>query len=136
MDYSESFLANEWNVTRTGGTTATAFRHHLDRGVPQAAAVAHRPADQRPTPTLTAIAAAMLAKYKDPLTRVVSLSVLTSDPDVSDAVFALDIGSRIRVFRTPPGGGSRIDQTLFVQSIEVSTYQWPIFKVTLGVSPQ
>lgn len=133
LDYSNSFLANVWHVTPAGFTTST---------VSDAASVAAY--DEWPqslndlpiTGTGTAIATAMLAKYKDPMTRVTELTLLCVDDDLIDQVFRLiDIGSRIRVFRTPPGGGSRIDQTLFVQKIQVDATPYRPWQVRLSVSP-
>jgi hypothetical protein len=70
------------------------------------------------------------------MTRIQSLTVLAANTDVTDQVFRLlDIGSRIRVLRTPPGGGSRIDQTLFVQNIAVDAEPGHPWRITLGVSP-
>lgn len=135
---SNAFLANIWNATRVGGTLTTvsdttSITKH-GRRTPQTA-LTDLPitADA----DVTAIAAAMLAKYKDPLVRISALNLDTSIPAVSEAVLGLlDIGSRVRVFRTHPGGGARIDQTSFVQSVKVSAVNdgkpWAI---TLGVSP-
>ena len=60
----------------------------------------------------------MLAKYKEPMERISSISPDMSDPDTIAATYALEIGDRIEVRRTPPGGGARIVQQLFVQKIE------------------
>ena len=78
----------------------------------------------------------MLAKYKEPMTRVLSITPQTMNVDVLDAVFALELGDRIRVLLTPPGGGARVDQTLFVQSITVDGTPGEVAPtVRLGVSP-
>jgi hypothetical protein len=51
-------------------------------------------------------------------------------------VLTLDIGDRIRVLRTPPGGGPRIDQTLFVQSVRIDgANDGAPWRIRLGVSP-
>lgn len=135
VDYSDSFIANEWHVTRTGGTTQSA--------TDTASQVLY---DERPESltdlpiTLdadaTSIAAAMLAKYKNPFQRIKSLTLRTNNAALAENVFRRDLGDRIRVFRTPSGGGARIDQTLFIQKIEVDGERGsPVWTVKLGVSP-
>lgn len=134
LDYSDAFLVNEWDVTRVGATTttardATSRRRYGPRPQSLTDLQITDPADQ------TAIASAMLAKYKDPMVRITSLTVNTGRPAVTEAVFALDIGARIRVLRQlMPGGGAAIDQTVFVQSIttDINPTLWTI---KLGVSP-
>lgn len=136
LDYSESFLANEWNSTRPGENAET-------QTVSDSASIARywtRSKSLNP-PVLTdadalTIASAMLAKYKDPMTRITSLELTTHNPDVTEAIFRRDLGDRIRVFRTPPGGGARIDQTLFIQKIEISaSNDGAPWRVRWGVSP-
>jgi hypothetical protein len=135
LDYSTSYLANVVNVTRTGGTTSTV------RDTASITAYGETPMPLTELPITTesdqsAIATALLAKYKDPLTRITNLDLLCVDDDLIDQVFRLlEIGSRIRVFRTPPGGGSRIDQTLFVQKIQVDGDPFSPWRVNLAVSP-
>jgi hypothetical protein len=134
IDYSESFLANEWNVTRAGGTTQSAS------DTTSIARYYKRPQSLTDLPVTSdghasAIATAMKNKYREPMTRITTLVPKMSDPDTAEAVFRLDIGDRIRVFRTPPGGGARIDQTLFVQKIEESGAPGQPWSVKLGVSP-
>ena len=101
-------LSNEWNVTRVsfGAVTQTASDST------SIARYFKRPSSVTGIPVMSDaecldIATAMLAKYKDPITRITSITLLTNDPDVTEAVFRRDIGDRIRVFRTPPGGGSK-----------------------------
>lgn len=121
LDFSDSFLRNHWTITRAGRAAVT-------QEASDATSISRygkRPAGAADVPLtddtdVVAIAAAMLAKYKEPLTRITSLTLTTADPAVAEAAFRRDIGDRIRVFRTPPGGGTRIDQTLFIQKIEVS----------------
>ena len=82
------------------------------------------------------IAAAMLAKYKDPMTRITSITLNTQIPDVAEAALERDLGDRIRVLRTQPGGGSRIDQTLFIQKIQIEGANTGApWTVTWGLSP-
>jgi hypothetical protein len=122
LDISEQFLANVWNVTRSGGITQTAsdaasiaanFDHAQSLTDVPVTTDAHA----------ASIATAMLAKYKDPLTRIPPLELTTTIPDVAEAILARDIGDRIRVLRTPVGGGTRHDLTLFIQKIEETAGQ-------------
>lgn len=134
LDYSDSLLANQWDVTRTGGETQTVT------DTASIAAYYKRPQSISDVPVTTdgeasAIATAMLAKYKDPMTRITEITLMTDDPAVTEAVFRRDIGDRIRVFRTPPGGGARIDQTLFIQKISVDASPSGPWRVTWAVSP-
>lgn len=134
LDYSESFLANEITVSRVGRTAtvesdATSIAEYFKRSLALNELPILFEADQ------DAIAAALLAKYKDPMPRITGLTLSTAHVGVAEAAFALEIGDRIRVFRSPPGGGARIDQTLFVQSIAVSASPERPFEIRLGVSP-
>ena len=43
----------------------------------------------------------MLAKYKDPMTRIVRLELFSTGPGTVGNIFRREIGDRIRVFRTP-----------------------------------
>jgi hypothetical protein len=135
VDYSESFLMNEWNVTRDGGLLQTA------RDTTSIAKYFKRSQSLNGMPMVSdanalTVAQALLAKYKEPLQRILNLTLDTSIPDVTEAVMRLDIGSRIRIFRTPPGGGARIDQTLWIQKISVAgANDGAPWTITLGVSP-
>ena len=134
LDYSEAFLANEWNVTPRGGVVATASDStSISRYFKRPQSLSDIPivlaADA------TTIAAALLAKYKDPFQRVTSLRLSTAQPAVTEAMFRRDIGDRIEVFGTPPGGGARIDQTLFIQKITVNGDPRGPWSVTWAVSP-
>jgi hypothetical protein len=135
LDYSEAFLLNEITATRANGPLKTAS------DATSIARYGKRGGSFTDFPVTTdaavqAIADAVLAKYKEPMFRVLSLVLTTADPAVAEAIFQRDIGDRIRVFRTPPGGGARIDQTLFIQKIDVAgaNDQKP-WTITLGVSP-
>jgi len=134
LDYSESFLTNEWNVTRTGGTLQTASDStSIAKYLKRSQSLTDVPVIQ--DSDASAIASAMLAKYKDPLTRVTSITLSTAIPAVAEAAFRRDIGDRIEVFRTPPGGGSRIDQVLFIQKIQISGDPYGPWRIVWGVSP-
>lgn len=123
-DYSESELINEWNVTRSvsGPTTATT------QTASDATSISRyfkRSQSLSDVPTINdtntaAIATALLAKYKDPLYRITSISFNTIDPNVTEAVLQRELMDKVRILRTPPGGGSRIQQDVFIQRIEIA----------------
>lgn len=140
IDYSESFLSNEWNVTREGsaqepGATVTASDStSISR-------YRKRPQSLNGLPVTSdadssAIAAAMLAKYKDPMQRITGLTFSTVDPAVAEALFRRELMDKITVKRTPPGGGARISQDLYIQKIEIGgSNDGGPWSVTWGVSP-
>jgi hypothetical protein len=133
-DYSETFLYNDINVTRTGGVTATvADTTSVSRYRTRSLALSDLPiwddADA------SAIATALLAKYKDPMTRITSIGVFLYDTGTISEVLTLELADRIRILRTHPAGGARIDQTAFVQKIQLSSRPGQPITVTLGVSP-
>lgn len=69
-----------------------------------------------------ATAEAILAQYKDPHTRVLSVTVPTSRVTTSypyglyGKVLSLQLGMRVTIVRTPPGGGAVISQECFILS--------------------
>jgi len=137
VDYSEAFLFNDWNVTREGrvGVLQNAQdATSLSRYKKRSQSITDVPVTTNAQ--ASTIGSALLAKYKDPFQRVTTLALDASIPDVTEAVFRRDLGDRIRVFRTPPGGGSRIDQTLFIQKIQIdgdnSLVPW---RIQWAVSP-
>jgi hypothetical protein len=135
LDYSETFLVNEWNVTRSNGLTQTSSdTTSIAAYKKRSQSISDLPVNDD---TISAtIATALLAKYKDPFQRVTSITPQMSTAAVAEAVFARDLGDRVRLFRTPPGGGARIDQTLFIQKIEISAdASSPVWNASLGVSP-
>lgn len=135
IDFSDSFLANEWNVTRDSGLTQTAFdTTSISRYQRRSQSLTDL--KLRDDSDALAVAAAMLAKYKEPFTRVLTITPQSGDMNVVDAVFRLELGDRIRILMTPLGGGSRFDQTLFVQSIALDDAPDQAFpRIVLGVSP-
>jgi Concanavalin A-like lectin/glucanases superfamily len=140
LEYADSFIANEWTVTRTGssqvpGQTQTAS---------DAASISRykkRPQSLTGLPVVSdadasTVATAMLAKYKSPMQVITSLTFSTLDPAVAEAIFRRELGDKITVKRTPPGGGARISQDLFIQKIEVSgSNDGGPLVVRFGVSP-
>lgn len=138
VDYSEAFLANEWNVTFTGGTTVTSSdATSLSRYLKRSQSLTDLAVYKLPAATDDqVIADAMVAKYREPMLRITSLAPKTSNSDVLEQVFRRDLGDRIRVIRTPDGGGAPIDQQLFIQKIEITgSGQSPILSMVFGVSP-
>lgn len=124
LDYSDSYLTNIVNVTREGSSESPG---QVQTASDTASRLRYR---DRPTSldgipakddgTCALIASDMLAKYKQPLQRITSITFSPLDPDVALAVFRREIGDKIRVLRTPPGGGARIQQDVWIQKIEVA----------------
>jgi hypothetical protein len=135
LDYSDAFLANSWTVTRDNGVTQSA---EDDDSI---AAFGKRTQSLsglklRDDSDADDVADAMLAKYQDPFQRVLSITPKTMDTTVLDTVFGLELGDRITVKLTPMGGGSRFEQTLFIQSISIDATPQQVYpRVVLGVSP-
>lgn len=134
VDYSETFLYNTINVTRTGGITststdATSVSRYRERPLPLTDLPITTDSDQ------SAIATALLAKYKDPMTRVTSITVDLKTAALIAATLDLELADRIRILRTPVGGGTRIDQTSFVQSIQLTASPDRPWQLRFGVSP-
>jgi hypothetical protein len=135
VDYSETFLYNEVTISVVGGELytdddATSISRYGKRTLSM---------PEMPIVTvgdITSVAANLLTAYKDPITRVTSLSVYLKSTAVIAAVLPLDLGDLIRVFRTHPGGGARLDQQLHVQRVQLSApAPGQAWTVTLGVSP-
>jgi hypothetical protein len=123
-DYSASELINEWNVTRsvfgtTAPTTQTASdATSISRYFKHSQSLSDVPTTN--DANCATIAAGLLAKYKDALYRITSISFNTIDPTVTEAVLQRELMDKVRILRTPPGGGSRIQQDVFIQRIEIS----------------
>jgi hypothetical protein len=134
VDFSDAFIANDWNVTAADSTTqsasdTTSIAKYFKRTQSLTGVPVMSDADALD------IAQDMLTKYKDPMQRVTSIALTTDDVNVCHAVFQRELCDRIRVIRTLPGGGL-FDQTLYIQKIDVSgaNDQGP-WTITLGVSP-
>jgi hypothetical protein len=116
-DFSDSFLTNQWTITRPGGTGQTASD-------PASVSRYGLRAQSKSIPfqsDIHSLAAAQLlvTKYATPLTRVTSLVPNMSDGDTAAAVFDLDLFEQLNVSRTPPGG-AEVTQIVRVQKIELS----------------
>jgi hypothetical protein len=136
-DYSDSFITNTYNVSKTGngGVLQTASdATSISRYGPRPQSFTNLPLTTNSD--ASAMASAYLAKYKDPLYRIPSISFDTVDPNVSEAFFRRELMDKITVKRTPPGGGSRISQDLWIQQIQISGandgHPW---QMSWGVSP-
>lgn len=123
IDDGEAFIYNDVRVTAAGGelqqsTDTTSIgeyqRQVLDRG--ETLNVTDGDAD--------AEADALLAKYKDPLPRVTAFALHggqdINHPGVLNQILEREIGDRVRIIRRPVGGGSAIDQTVFIRKISLS----------------
>jgi hypothetical protein len=136
LGYSDAFITNIWNVIKLKGkatqtaSDATSISRYDER--PQT--ITDLPVTTNAN-ALT-IAQAYLAKYKDPLTRILSIQLDSLDPNLADEMFRRELGDKIRILRTPPGGGTRIDQSAWIQKItvEVAGGGAP-WQVVYGVSP-
>lgn len=136
VDYSDSYLVNECSVTRPFGRVQTS--------TDATSMASYGPYAVSLNPPLTtdfdslAVASAVVTKYKDPITRVLTIAPKMVDVNVLDAVMQLDLADKVRVFRTPPPGiGTRIDQSVWVQSINTAwSASVGILNVNLGVSPR
>ena len=133
LDFSESFLFNDWAVTGLSGVTQTASdATSQSRYFKRSRSLTGLLVDDS---TAASIASAQLAKYKDPFTRFVSIKPNMADPETARVVFQRDLMDRIEVFRTPPGGGTRIDQVLFIQRITMQGTPGKHPQCELVVSP-
>lgn len=140
FDYSPTFLINEWNVTRTpkGAATpvtqtasdATSISRYFKRSQSLSDVPVTLDSDA------AAIATALLAKHKDAMWRPTSVSFDLLDANVAEAFFRRDLMDRITIKYTPPGGGARIIQDVFIQKIDVQgDNSGQSMKGTWGVSP-
>lgn len=131
FDYSEAFLTNEWNLTREGGLLQTASdQGSIDRYGKRSQSIT----DMKLVvdTTVAEIAAELVGKYKTPQLRVLSLEVVTADPDLTLETFRLELEDRIRLIRTVSGG--YIDRQLFVEKISVTGTPDGLWRVRLGVT--
>jgi hypothetical protein len=78
----------------------------------------------------------LLDRYKEPLTRIASVTVNVSALAATDAatVTALDIGDQIQVVWTPRGVGPQVDQTLAVEGVDHDWSSGQVHMMTLRTS--
>lgn len=132
FDYSDSFLANEWNGSRTGGTLQT---------VEDAPSIADYKKRSRALGDLPLvqdsdvadILAGLLGKSIIVALKATALTLNMADLNVLEGVFRLELCDKIHVSKRRVGG--TIGQTAYIQKIEVtgSNDQKP-WTVRLGVA--
>lgn len=138
-DYSDTFLFNYWIVTAVGGTSVIAQdAASIKQYDIRSKSIDNLPIDATAPPNTSAtdMANSNLAKYKDPMVRVTKIEPDTSNLEALRVCLGLDLMQAIRVFRTPPGGGARFDQTVWIQSIKRSGVPGQLPKIEFGVSPR
>jgi hypothetical protein len=118
LDYSDSFLFNHVTVTRENGLVQTAEDATSIAKYGKRSLSLTRTLNTDDGVALD-LAEALLAKFKEPLTRITSITPDMSDTATAQAVLARELGDKIRVLRTPPGGGSRSDHSLWIQKIGI-----------------
>ena len=140
-DYTDSFVVNRWDAQREPdargagllqtASDPTSIDVYDERASQVTALQLYDEAD------VLAIVTALVAKTKDAQDHIPAISVNTNDPDRCAALLALEIGDRVRVLWTPPAGGSRIDQTSFIQHISESgdRRDGGVLRFDLGISP-
>lgn len=134
VEKSETFLWNLIEISRVGGevytdSDAASVSKNLRRPlvIPALPIVAQG--------DIIAIAANLLARYKDPVERIPSISVYLKTSALIAACLDRDLGDLIRVLRTHPAGGARIDQELHIQSINLTAQPGRPWTMRFGVSP-
>ena len=136
IDFSDSFLFNYWTVEGPSGTPQNSSDGTSIGAYGQRAntrSVLYDPSGSG-TPGAS-LAQALVNKYKDPMERETSITPQMADANTCLATLQLDLLERIEVFRTPLGGGARIDQQVFVQGIHLNATPGVPPDVTLAVSP-
>jgi hypothetical protein len=140
LDFSaaqaDSFLGNKWNVSKSGrgAVMQTVFdQTSIDTYFEQSQSITDLSVTLNSV--CATIASAYLAKYKEPMQRGQNLVLTTDDTAVTDVIFQYDLGTKVRVIRTRPGGGT-FDQNFYIQKIDITggNDQKP-WSITLGVSP-
>jgi len=138
FDETDATIVNIWNVTKDsrGAVTQTAsdstsisvYGDHPEAitGIPL-----------RANSDAASISTALLAKTKDPISRVAGIEPNMLHAATATAVFRLNLLDKITVTRRPPGGGSAITQDAWIQQIEHSgSNDRPgIVSTKLAVSP-
>jgi hypothetical protein len=134
MDYSDGFLFNSWTVNGTSSTsqsssdTASVARYGKRSGTLQIVFDASGADGAN-------ILSCLLPKYATPMQRITSITPNMGDPETMRVCFARELLDKIEVFRTPPGGGARLDQVSFIQNITWSGEPGVLPSLVLGISP-
>jgi len=126
VDYSLTDVVNSWSGIRTAyGASGTPVTQTVSDATSISATGGPRPQVLSDIPTTSdanvlAIVTGLLAKYKNPLYRITAIEPNLFDPATAAMVMTLELMDRVRVKWTPPGGGSRIDQVVYIQQIQRS----------------
>jgi len=142
IDYSEQFLVNEFNVTRSSGritssntgetqtfSDATSISSYFKHSQSELDVPVIDDAD------IATIGAALLTKYKNPMLRASDLKLSCGTPAVTEAIFKREIGDHVTVKRRPPGGGSAISQDFYIQKISIQGTPDQPWTASFGLSP-
>lgn len=81
------------------------------------------------------MAKAIVDRWKDPMTRVPPFTVRPTTTTELATVLALELGDRITVEMTPPGGGAQYVHDMVVDSITHGITQGQVWDVTIAASP-
>ena len=141
INYSPSDLINEWNVTRAAYGSSTPLTQtasdatSISRYFKRSHSLSDVPVVGFDDSAALTIATRLLAKYKDPLQKVTKVDFTSVDPTATSTFLARELMDRITVNRTPPGGGSRISQDVFIQGIEISGDNSGALQMSWNVSP-
>lgn len=81
------------------------------------------------------MARAIVERWKDPVTRVPPFTIRPTTAANLATILALELGDRITVEVTPPGGGSQYAYAMVVDSIAHNITQSQVWDVTLAGSP-
>lgn len=135
LSYDDQRVINEARFTRDGGieqvavdtTSQTAYlRHTLNRsGLLHTSDAEVRSAAQW-----------VVAHYKDPATRVTAITLDPADnDDLWVQALSREIGERVTVVRTPPGGGSPITQESIIEGVRHDIGPGMAWRTTFTLSP-
>lgn len=138
---SDSFIYNEWNVTRSPGRLGSPFGTGETQTSSDSTSIAtyfRRSQSLTDVPVTkdsdaSAIAAAMLAKYKDPMMRSTKVTVRGVDPTILAACLGVELGDRVDLKRTQPGLAATTE-TMYVQSRSESVDDDGVLGFTFGLS--
>ena len=125
--YDDVSIWNEVRITPLGSTVqvasdATSQLQYGKRTLPKTLIIADASGAGGPTETDEAASAAawLLANYKDPALRFVSITIAGASVPATHWYQVLNrtISERITVVKRPPGGGAAISQECYIESVE------------------
>lgn len=133
--YSKDLIRNHVQVTRKDGNTSsasdtTSIAAYLERFYSKSS-IANTDTEAQNDALWT------LAHYKDPILQFKELVVDPANDEAAlwPAVLTLELEDLLRLFRRPPGGGSTIDQSTYIQRIKEDIGPGQKWIVTYGLSP-